>query len=346
MDPTVAAFLFQDGVITGAIYALLAVAIVLVFTVTRVVFVPQGEFVAFSALTMAAFQTGRTPGTLWLLLALSALALLLEVWLGARERSQARILRALLIYGAIPAASAVLVLWLTPLQLPMMVQAILSLALVIPLGPLLYRVAYQPVAHGSVLVLLIISVAVHLALASIGLVLFGPEGSRIDPFSEQRWTVGPLQITGQSLLVVAATIVAIGALFWFFNRTFQGKALKATAVNRVGAELMGISSTKAGALAFTLAAAIGALSGLLIGPITTVVYDTGFLIGLKGFVAAIIGGLVSYPLAAAGAILVGLLESYSSFWASAFKEVIVFTLILPVLFWRSLSSLQIEEDDE
>jgi branched-chain amino acid transport system permease protein len=346
MDPTVAAFLFQDGVITGAIYALLAVAIVLVFTVTRVVFVPQGEFVAFSALTMAAFQTGRTPGTLWLLLALSALALLLEVWLGARERSQARILRALLIYGAIPAASAVLVLWLTPLQLPMMVQAILSLALVIPLGPLLYRVAYQPVAHGSVLVLLIISVAVHLALVSIGLVLFGPEGSRIDPFSEQRWTVGPLQITGQSLLVVAATIVAIGALFWFFNRTFQGKALKATAVNRVGAELMGISSTKAGALAFTLAAAIGALSGLLIGPITTVVYDTGFLIGLKGFVAAIIGGLVSYPLAAAGAILVGLLESYSSFWASAFKEVIVFTLILPVLFWRSLSSLQIEEDDE
>jgi branched-chain amino acid transport system permease protein len=346
MDLTVAAFLFQDGVITGAIYALLAVAIVLVFTVTRVVFVPQGEFVAFSALTMAAFQTGRTPGTLWLLLALSALALLLEVWLGARERSQARILRALLIYGAIPAASAVLVLWLAPLQLPMMVQAILSLALVIPLGPLLYRVAYQPVAHGSVLVLLIISVAVHLALASIGLVLFGPEGSRIDPFSEQRWTVGPLQITGQSLLVVAATIVAIGALFWFFNRTFQGKALKATAVNRVGAELMGISSTKAGALAFTLAAAIGALSGLLIGPITTVVYDTGFLIGLKGFVAAIIGGLVSYPLAAAGAILVGLLESYSSFWASAFKEVIVFTLILPVLFWRSLSSLQIEEDDE
>ena len=88
MDPTVAAFLFQDGVITGAIYALLAVAIVLVFTVTRVVFVPQGEFVAFSALTMAAFQTGRTPGMLWLLLALSALALLLEVRLGARERSR------------------------------------------------------------------------------------------------------------------------------------------------------------------------------------------------------------------------------------------------------------------
>ncbi len=178
--------------------------------------------------------------------------------------------------------------------------------------------------------LLIISVAVHLALASIGLVLFGAEGSRIAPFNEQRWSVGPLQITGQSVLVIAASVVAIGALFWFFNRTFRGKALRATAVNRAGAELMGISSTKAGALAFTLAAAIGALSGLLIGPITTIVYDTGFLIGLKGFVAAIIGG-DQLPSAAAGAILVGLLRSYSSYWASAFKEVIVFTLILPVL---------------
>jgi branched-chain amino acid transport system permease protein len=88
------------------------------------------------------------------------------------------------------------------------------------------------------------------------------------------------------------------------------------------------------------------LSGLLIGPITTIFYDTGFLIGLKGFVAAIIGGLVSYPLAAAGAVLVGMLESYSSFWASAYKEVAVFTLILPVLLWRSLRSHHVEEDDE
>jgi branched-subunit amino acid ABC-type transport system permease component len=84
-------------------------------------------------------------------------------------------------------------------------------------------------------------------------------------------------------------------------------------------------------LSFTLAASIGAFSGILISPITTIYYDSGFLIGLKGFVGAIIGGLASYPVAAAGAILVGLLESYSSFWASAFKEVIVFTLIIPVL---------------
>jgi ABC-type branched-subunit amino acid transport system permease subunit len=85
---------------------------------------------------------------------------------------------------------------------------------------------------------------------------------------------------------------------------------------------------------------------MLIAPITTIYYDTGFLIGLKGFVAAIIGGLASYPLAAAGAILVGLLESFGSFWASAFKEVIVFTLIIPVLLWRSLPPITWRKKNE
>ena len=93
-----------------------------------------------------------------------------------------------------------------------------------------------------------------------------------------------------------------------------------------------------------MAAFIGALSGLLIGPTTTVFYDTGFLIGLKGFVAAVFAGLSSYPLALVGALGVGLLESFGSFWASAFKEVIVFASILPVLLWRSLRDPHSEED--
>ena len=79
---------------------------------------------------------------------------------------------------------------------------------------------------------------------------------------------------------------------------------------------------------------------------TTIYFDTGFLIGLKGFIAAIVGGLVSYPLAAAGALMIGLVESYSSFWASAFKDVIVFALIIPVLLWRNLDASHGEEDEE
>ncbi|MEO6278292.1 ABC transporter permease subunit, partial [Roseateles sp.] len=96
-------------------------------------------------------------------------------------------------------------------------------------------------------------------------------------------------------------------------------------------------------LTFTMAAFIGALSGLLIGPTTTVFYDSGFLIGLKGFVAAVFAGLSSYPQALIGALCVGLLESFGSFWASAFKEVIVFSSIIPVLLWRSLRDPHIEE---
>ena len=130
-----------------------------------------------------------------------------------------------------------------------------------------------------------------------------------------------------------------------FTANLYGKALLATAVNRLGARLMGISTIMAGKLSFLLAAAIGAFSGILIAPITTIYYDTGFLIGLKGFVAAIIGGLASYPIAAAGAVLVGLLEAFSSFYASAFKEVILFSLIDPVLLWRSPPSRYVAQAD-
>ena len=108
---------------------------------------------------------------------------------------------------------------------------------------------------------------------------------------------------------------------------------------------MGISTDMAGKLSFALAALVGAFSGVLVSPVTTIYYDTGFLMGLKGFVGAIIGGLASYPIASLGAVMVGLLESYSSFWASAYKEVIVFTLIIPVLVWRSLTTHHVEEEE-
>jgi len=84
---------------------------------------------------------------------------------------------------------------------------------------------------------------------------------------------------------------------------------------------------------------------MLIGPVTTIFYDSGFLIGLKGFVAAIVGGLANYPLAAAGALVVGLLESFSSFWLSQYKDVIVFTITIPILLWRSLSTTHYEEEE-
>ena len=156
---------------------------------------------------------------------------------------------------------------------------------------------------------------------------------------------GVLIVLFMTLHIPFLAVALIVVLYLFFERSFYGKALCATAMNRTGARLMGISTVMAGKLSFLLATLIGVLSGILIAPITTIYYDTGFLVGLKGFVGAIVGGLASYPVAAAGAVLVGLLESYSSFWASAFKEVIVFTLIIPVLVWRSLTTHHVEEDE-
>ena len=144
---------------------------------------------------------------------------------------------------------------------------------------------------------------------------------------------------------MVASAVLIFVMWLFFGYTLYGRALRATAVNRRGARLVGISTVMSGRITFTVAALVGAISGMLIAPMTTVYYDSGFLIGLKGFVAAIIGGMSSYPVAAAGALVVGLLESFASFWASSYKEVIVFTLIIPVLLWRSLTTHHVEDEE-
>ncbi len=344
MDLDIALILTQDGITTGAVYALLAIALVLVFAVTRVIFIPQGEYVAYGALTMAMLQQGKVPGTLWLLVAMGAFAALLDGVRVMRGGARGGLAASLGWTVAYPLALAAL-LYAMPATQSIIVQAALTLAILVPLGPLMYRLAYQPVAEGSVLVLLIVSVAIHVSMVGLGLLFFGAEGSRTPAFSDAQFSVGALAISGQQVWVVVASAALIVGLWLFFDRSLYGKALRATAINRNGARLMGFSPVFAGKLTFVLAAFIGVLSGILIAPLTTIYYDTGFLIGLKGFVAAIIGGLASYPIAAAGALLVGVLESFSSFWASAYKEVFVFTLIIPVLVWRSLTSHHIEEDE-
>ncbi|OZI74091.1 branched-chain amino acid ABC transporter permease [Bordetella genomosp. 12] len=345
MDSSIALILLQDGIVNGSIYALLGMALVLVFAVTRVIFIPQGEFVAFGALTLAMLVDGRVPGTVYLLVLLGCLAFLLEVLRAARTRVWSSLPKSLAGFVVLP----LVLLWIaTSYAAPgnsLWLNMLLTLVLVIPMGPMVYRIVYQPLAEASVLVLLITSVAVHFALMGLALVFFGAEGWRTPAFVSGQIDLGFTTWSAQSLFVVATCAVLIVALWLFFGKTLYGRALRATAVNRRGARLMGISTTMSGSLTFTLAVAIGAMSGMLIAPITTVYYDTGFLIGLKGFVGAIIGGLASYPVAAAGSLLVGVLESFSSFWASSYKEVIVFTLIIPVLVWRSFSSRHVDEEE-
>ncbi|NYT81821.1 branched-chain amino acid ABC transporter permease [Alcaligenaceae bacterium] len=345
MDSTIVLILLQDGVLNGAIYALLGLALVLVFVVTRVIFIPQGEFVAFGALTLAFMVNGRMPGTVNLLLIIGTLVFLVECIAALRSRNWTGIGKTFAWTLLLPVVLYLLAPYIVSNDTSLWVNVLFSMALVVPLGPMLYRLVYQPVAEASVLVLLIISVAVHFALTGLALVFFGAEGWRTPPFVEGDVQMGVVSWSAQTFFVLGTCSALIVALWIFFGKTLYGRALRATAVNRRGARLVGISTNMSGSLTFTLAAAIGALSGMLIAPVTTIYYDTGFLIGLKGFVAAIFGGLVSYPIAAGGAIFVGILEAFSSFWASAYKEVIVFTLIIPVLLWRSFGSHHIEDEE-
>lgn len=336
MDITIAGMLAVDGLTNGAIYALLGLALVMVFAVTRVIFIPQGEFVAFGALTLAMFIDHKVPGTVWLLI-IMALVVSTQEGVAAFKAgaSGTAVMKACLGPLPIPALVAGLSIWLAPYSLPMWSMVVLSLALVTAMGPLLYRLAYQSLESSTPLVLLIVSVGVHFALTGLALLFFGPEGFRNPTFWDQRLQLGSVPINGQAVIIFVTALLFIAALWFFFENTLFGKALRATAVNRNGARLMGISTNTAGQLTFTLAAFIGGLSGILLGPTTTVLYDSGFLIGLKGFVAAVIAGLASYPGALVVALGVGLVEAFSSFWVSAFKEVVVFALILPALWLRS-----------
>ncbi|HEX3991654.1 MAG TPA: branched-chain amino acid ABC transporter permease, partial [Acetobacteraceae bacterium] len=319
MDLFVFLALLQDGITTGAIYLLLAIGLLIVFSVTRVIFVPQGDLLAFGTLTVAGLQSGHLPGTLWLLDGVSAAALVASLFGGRRAA-----VLGVLAWGVFPLIVTVAAWVLVPYQVPA-VSIVLALAIVTPMGPLIWRFAFRPIAGASVLALLILAMALHFVLIGVGLVFFGPEEASAPTLTDASFDFGLLNVSGQSLAVVLCCVVLIAGLRWFFGATIHGKAMRATASDRLGARLVGIDAGTTGALAFGLASFIAALAGVLIGAVTPLSYDAGFDIGLKGFVAAIMGGLVSYPMAAAGAVLVGVLESLVSFWASAYREVIVFT---------------------
>lgn len=336
MDVTIGAILTQDGIAQGAIYALLAVALVLVFSVTRIIFVPQGDFVSYGALTLASFQLGHVPGTIWVLAALAVSVSVLEATRLIFRRATLRSVLSALSLVAYAAAIALICKFIDVKQLPLGVQILLTVAIVGPMGPCIYRLAFEPIAESSELVLLIAAVAVHFAMVGAGLLAFGAEGFRTPELVSSSFEIAGIAISGQSIAILLFGAILILLLYLIFTRTMPGKALMATAVNRTGAKLVGIGLESSGRFCFLLAALVGALSGVLISSVTTIYYDSGFLIALKGFVAAILGGLSSYPITAAGAIVVGLLESFSSFWASAFKEAILFSLIIPILLCRSL----------
>lgn len=346
MTPDIAAILAADGIATGAIYVLVALGTVLIFTVTRVMFIPFGDIAAFTALTLAAIEAKQVPGTIGLVVVLAVLASVSEVASLLRHGRARKIPRALLLYLGAPLLIAAIAKVAVGWGLPMPLRIALALLLMMPVAPLLDRIVFRPIADASVLLLLIVSVALHFALVGLGLLFFGPEGVRTQPLTDMSTEIAGIAVSGQNILIVGAGILFCGLLYLFFDLTLAGKALRATAINRTGARLMGIRPAQAGSIAYLLGSFMAGVSGILVAPVNTIFYDSGFLLGLKAFVGAVIGGLTSYPGTAIGALFVGILESFASFESSAFKDVIVFSLLVPVLLWRSLSSLHSEEETE
>lgn len=205
-------------------------------------------------------------------------------------------------------------------------------------GVLVEKLAMAPAqrsGRADVVTLIIITIGVALFLRGLAQVVWDKRIHALPPFSgDQPLTLLGATIVPQSLWVLGGAALAVLGLGWFFGRTLTGKAMRATAHNPLAARLMGIDTRAVMRISFALAAMLGALGGVLTAPITFTTYDVGVMLGLKGFAAAMLGGLGSFGGAVAGGLLLGLIESLGAgFLSSAYKDAIAFVVILVVLFF-------------
>ncbi|MEO8546449.1 MAG: branched-chain amino acid ABC transporter permease [Burkholderiaceae bacterium] len=218
--------------------------------------------------------------------------------------------------------------------LPLALAVTLAIVVAVLVALLVEKLAIEPARDADTVTLIIITIGVSLFLRGLAQLVWDKGVHRLPAFSGEQ----PLQILGatllpQSLWVMGGTALAVVALSAFYGRTLLGKAMLATSYNRVAAQLVGIPTRGVLFASFGLAAALGALGGVLIAPIAFTAYDTGIMLGLKGFAAAMLGGLGSFAGAILGGLLLGLLEGLGAgFISSAYKDAIAFVVILAVLF--------------
>ena len=290
----------------------MALGIVVLYSVTGVINVAQGEFVMLAALSVASLRAGQVPGIVYLVVAGLVLWAVYDVIGKLRHGQPLRALWAGLAPLVAAAAAYLIVVLAARASLPYVAVIVIAILLTTALGPICYRVIIQPLPRASVLVFLIMTIGLHLALTGFGLAFWGPQPYTIPPFQQGGVRFGSVFLDGQDLWLFGVSAVLLAALWYFFSRTLWGKALRAAAVNRLGARLSGISVVRAGSVAFTLSVFLSAVAGVLITPITKMVYDFGFMLGLKGFVGAIIGGLANPAIAVVGAQVVGGAAQFSA----------------------------------
>jgi len=217
---------------------------------------------------------------------------------------------------------------------PLLAAGLLAIVIAAIVGLLLYRLAILPARNASPVTLIIITIGASIFLRGIVQVVVDERFHTLPPFSgDKPLVVGGAVIMPQSLWVFGGTLAIVLALAWFLNRTQLGKAVLAISGNRLAARLVGIDVEFVTALAFVLSAAIGAVGGLLITPIALTGYNVGTILGLKGFAAAMVGGVGDPRGAVVGGLLLGLLETFSAgYLSSDYKDAVAFVLIILVLF--------------
>ncbi len=200
-------------------------------------------------------------------------------------------------------------------------------------GVLVAKFTVERARNASVVTLIIITIGASIFLRGIAELVWGKDFKRLEAFSGET----PIDVLGaslqpQSLWVVGCAAVLIVAIGVFFNRTLAGKAMLATSHNRLAAQLVGINVKRVVLVSFALSAALGAVGGAVVAPITFSYTEMGIMLGLKGFTAAVLGGLGNGPGAVAGGLIVGVAEALGAgYISSAYKDAVAFVIILLVL---------------
>ncbi|WML31749.1 branched-chain amino acid ABC transporter permease [Neobacillus sp. OS1-32] len=271
--------LLFSGLTIGSIYALIAIGFVIIYNVTGVLNLAQGEFAMFGALISISF---------------------------------------------------------VKMGLPLWAAIILSITIVIVIGALFERTAIYPARNSSVPTLIIITIGASIAFKGIAILIWGTQPQSLPPFTDNT----PIKFLNavllpQNIWAIGLSIISLVMMFVLFNKTFLGKALTACVVNQFAARLMGIKPEKMSLLAISTSAGLGALAGIVMAPISGATYDMGMMIGLKAFVAAVVGSLTNVPAAILGAFLIGILEAFAEgLWSSGLKDVVSFSLLLIILFLK------------
>jgi len=231
---------------------------------------------------------------------------------------------------------ALLAVSLATAGVPLALCLVLSVIVVPLIGCLLERLFIRPLAGRPVLTPIIVTIGASIFMHGVAALLWGKDALPLAPLpGPPTIVVGGAVLQGQSLWILGCGLLAMVALRLFFTRTQTGRAMRANAVNRQGALLVGINPGRIVMLSFGLSAGLGALAGVLVAPIITASYGMGTMLGLKGFAAAILGGLGSSPGAIVGGLLLGVLESFAAgFISSGYKDAVAFVILLLVLFLR------------